>query len=77
MTEQLQSQARQIRTDILKMLYACQSGHPGGSLSLVEILLALYNNVLRYDPQNPSWPGARPAGAQQGAWLPCVVCDAC
>ena len=56
MTEQLQSQARQIRTDILKMLYACQSGHPGGSLSLVEILLALYNNVLRYDPQNPSWP---------------------
>lgn len=55
MTQLQPNQARQIRTDILKMLYACQSGHPGGSLSLVEILLALYNNVLRYDPENPTW----------------------
>ena len=55
MTELQINQARQIRIDILKMLYGCQSGHPGGSLSLVEILLALYNDVLRYDPQNPSW----------------------
>jgi transketolase len=55
MTELQQQKARQIRTDILKMLYGCQSGHPGGSLSLVEILLALYQNVLRFDPANPSW----------------------
>ena len=38
------------------MLYACQSGHTGGSLSCVEILQALYENVLRYDPENPRWP---------------------
>ena len=55
MTETQHSQAQQIRTDILKMLYGCQSGHPGGSLSVVEILLALYNHVMRYDPANLSW----------------------
>src|SRR5438128_10736716 len=32
------------------------SGHPGGSLSSVEIATALYFRVLRYDPQNPLWP---------------------
>jgi len=45
--------AKEIRADILKMLYACQSGHPGGSLSCVEILMALYYNVMRVDPKNP------------------------
>jgi transketolase len=32
------------------------SGHPGGSLSAVELLTALYFNVLRHDPKNPAWP---------------------
>ena len=36
--EPLDEAARRIRRDILKMLYLCQSGHPGGSLSCVEIL---------------------------------------
>ena len=31
-----QEKAKQLRADIIKMLYLCQSGHPGGSLSLVE-----------------------------------------
>lgn len=52
---ELEQKARAIRRDVLDMLYACQSGHPGGSLSCVEILLALYENVLRADPQNPAW----------------------
>ncbi|NLI22870.1 MAG: transketolase [Clostridiales bacterium] len=56
MTQIQENKARQIRADILRMLFACQSGHPGGSLSSVEILLALYDNVLRYDPQNRDWP---------------------
>ena len=51
----LEEKARTVRTDVLDMLYACQSGHPGGSLSCVEILLALYENVLKVDPQNPGW----------------------
>ena len=40
------------------MLAAAGSGHPGGSLSAVEIVTALYfAGILRYDPENPEWPG--------------------
>ena len=45
-----------MRRDILIMLEAAGSGHPGGSLSCVEILLALYYHKLRHDPHNPQWP---------------------
>jgi len=38
------------------MIYAAQSGHPGGSLSSVEILASLYLRVMRHDPSNPQWP---------------------
>jgi transketolase len=38
------------------MIYAGQSGHPGGSLSAVEILAALYLRVMKHDPENPQWP---------------------
>ena len=48
-----QKKACEIRQEIIEMLYQCQSGHPGGSLSEVEILLALYYNVMRIDPKNP------------------------
>ena len=49
--------AKRIRSDILDSLFAAQSGHPGGSLSCVEILLALYEDgVVRYDVKDPKWP---------------------
>jgi transketolase len=51
--ETLDGKAKQIRRDVLKMLYCCQSGHPGGSLSCVEILMALYYKTMRIDPANP------------------------
>ena len=54
---ELRKKAFQIRKDILKMLTLSGSGHTGGSLSLVEILLALYHLKLRHDPKNPKWPG--------------------
>lgn len=38
------------------MLAAAGSGHPGGSLSAVEILSALYFHVLRHNPSDPLWP---------------------
>lgn len=53
-TEMLNSKAKQLRADIIKMLYLSQSGHPGGSLSCVEILMSLYYNVAKVDPANPS-----------------------
>jgi transketolase len=47
--------ANEIRKDIIRMTSAAGSGHPGGSLSSVEILVSLYFNVMRHDPKNPAW----------------------
>lgn len=52
--QNLTEKAKQIRADILKMLYTCQSGHPGGSLSCVEMLMALYYKVANVDSSNPT-----------------------
>jgi transketolase len=48
--------ANRLRVEIVKMIGAAGSGHPGGSLSEVELLAALYFRVLRHDPRNPRWP---------------------
>ncbi len=54
---ELERIARRLRRDIVQMIYTANSGHPGGSLSAVEILTGLYfGGVLRHDPQNPDWP---------------------
>ena len=52
----LSALCRQLRQDVLEMIHAAGSGHPGGSLSAVEILTALYFEVMKVDPQNPSDP---------------------
>ncbi len=52
---ELQKKAVDIRKDILKMLMMAGSGHTGGSLSAVEILVALYYHKLKNDPSNPKW----------------------
>lgn len=49
----LDSVANVIRQDIIKMISAAGSGHPGGSLSIAEIVTALYFKVMRHDPSNP------------------------
>ncbi len=54
--EELQAICRTVRRDIITMLTAAKSGHPGGSLSAVEILVTLYFDVMRHDPRNPKWP---------------------
>lgn len=54
-TEKLKELAKEIRRNILKMLAAAGSGHTGGSLSCVEIILSLYEKVLRHDPKKPGW----------------------
>lgn len=52
----LRSRATQIRRHIVEMLAEAASGHPGGSLSAVEIVTALYfGGFLRYDTANPEW----------------------
>jgi len=47
--------ARQLRVKILQMIHAAKSGHPGGSLSVLEILMTLFGDIMRYDPENPEW----------------------
>ncbi len=53
---ELQTLARQIRREIVEMIGAAKSGHPGGSLSAVEILVTLFFDVMRHDPAKPAWP---------------------
>ena len=47
---------RTIRRDVLEMIHAAGSGHPGGSLSAVELLATLYFDVLSVDPARPDDP---------------------
>lgn len=55
--EALHEMCKTIREDILTMTHEAGSGHPGGSLSAVEIMTALYfTDIFRCNPKNPSWP---------------------
>ena len=47
---ELKEIARQIRRDIVRMVHACQSGHPGGSLGCTEFFTALYFKVMQHTP---------------------------
>ena len=55
--QELQEQARNIRLDVLDMVYRRQAGHPGSSFSAAEILSCLYFHQLNIDPKRPRWPG--------------------
>ncbi len=51
----LENIAREGRVEIIRMLTHAGSGHPGGSLSVIDILTDLYFNRLRLDPARPQW----------------------
>jgi len=51
----LRAIAREVRKDILKMTTEAQSGHPGGSMSAADVMVALYFYKMRHDPSNPKW----------------------
>jgi len=48
--------AQELRIDVLKMVFAAETGHLGGSFSAAEIVAALYSHQLRVDPARPGWP---------------------
>ncbi len=54
--DELRAIARRMRRHIVEMVAAAQSGHPGGSLSAVELGVALFWRHLRCDPARPEWP---------------------
>jgi transketolase len=49
--DQLKKVASQVRRDIVRMVHACQSGHPGGSLGCTDFFVALYFDILKHDPK--------------------------
>ena len=51
----LEIKANNIRVSIINMLAEAKSGHSGGPLGMADIFTALYFNVLKHDPKNPSW----------------------
>ena len=52
---ELEELARRCRVEIVKMVHRAQAGHPGGSLSEIDLLAALYANYLRAKPSKPDW----------------------
>ena len=53
--DQLAALSKSMRREVIEMITAAKSGHPGGSLSAVEIIVTLYFDVMRHDPANPKW----------------------
>lgn len=52
---ELEILAAQIRCDLIRMIHRAKMGHPGGSLSIADLLAALYFRVMRIDPERPDW----------------------
>ena len=53
--KELEVMANTIRKDIIEEVHSAKSGHPGGSLSIADILTYLYFKEMRVDVKNPKW----------------------
>lgn len=51
----LEERARRCRVEIVRMVHRAQAGHPGGSLSEIDLMVGLYGTVLRVNPNDPDW----------------------
>ncbi len=63
-----------MRRDIIKMLGIAGSGHPGGSLSIIDILTHLYFHFLKHDSKNPHWPDRDRLIFSKGHGCPALYC---
>ncbi|MGB2629232.1 MAG: transketolase [Candidatus Acidiferrum sp.] len=54
--DQLKAAAAEMRAMDIVSIFAAGSGHPGGTLSVMDLAAALYLNVLNHDPRDPKWP---------------------
>ena len=52
---ELENMAKKIRRGIIEEVYSAGSGHPGGSLSIADILTVLYFNEMNINQENPNW----------------------
>ena len=53
--QELEKKAVEVRKGIIEAVYSGKSGHPGGSLSIADILTVLYFNEMNIDEKNPKW----------------------
>lgn len=53
--KQLEETAKEIRKDVVSMVYGAQSGHIGGALSSADIITALFFDVMKHNPKKPDW----------------------
>ncbi|MBI2130454.1 transketolase [Candidatus Woesearchaeota archaeon] len=51
----LKQKAKELRKEIIEITYSAQSGHPGGSLSEIDVLVALYGHKMNINPKKPDW----------------------
>jgi transketolase len=70
----LEAIARDGRVQILRMLTHAGSGHPGGSLSVIDILTVLYFGRMKYDPKNPTWEDRDRFILSKGHCVPAQYC---
>jgi transketolase len=70
----LQEIARECRVQIVRMLTHAGSGHPGGSLSVIDILTVLYFGRMRYDPKRPLWEDRDRLVLSKGHCVPAQYC---
>lgn len=73
-TSLLERTCAEIRKDILITLGKSNSGHPGGSLSAVELLVSLYFYKMRHDPSNPKWADRDRFLLSKGHAAPALYC---
>lgn len=67
----LEARCKSLRYDILQMITQAASGHPGGSLSVVEMMAALFYVKMRIDPGRPDWPDRDRFVLSKGHAAPC------
>ena len=53
--DEIQEKAKEIRKDIITEVYCAKSGHPGGSLSIADIMAVLYFDELKINEKDPKW----------------------
>ena len=70
----LDARSRQLRRLVVRMLKAARRGHVGSAFSCIDILRVLYDDILRFDPRNPTLAGPGPLHPQQGPWLSGALC---
>src|SRR5438477_10362350 len=66
--------ARGCRVQIIRMLTHAGSGHPGGSLSVIDLLVAIAFGRLRHDPRRPDWPERDRIVLSKGHAVPALYC---